>query len=368
METAIKSIKVLFIIGLFSSISCANNVPLTTFNDLTQRSQCGALNNTLMDITMNKMEISNPLGYGNLTLINSQGYSSIILNSDTGATLNGLNVTGKSSFFQTVTISTSVYISDNGSNPHLPNLNIYKPTYGHIFDTKVPLNAYGDWNCFVGTSTLLNIEFGVNANDTGLGVNTFITNPIGALYLNSNTNVNGNLKVTGSINTAGKHWELIYSNTIASAVNVINVTSLNGNTDTIYEIEYMFYNPTGSEVEYSVKLNNDSVGSNYHNIKIIGSGSSVTSSSGLTWVCADSFSPGYYSFGEIMLYAKSGSPRLAKIEYTSGVAASGIADERYIRGIWNDTTDNITSINFFQDYGGGNGFGIGSYIYIFALR
>lgn len=138
---------------------------------------------------------------------------------------------------------------------------------------------------------------------------------------------------------------------------------LNGDEDGWYTIIARQIPAITSQI--TCRLNNDS-GANYGRRGIYAENNLVIDESG-TGMTGINLSPNtvavdYYDFSVTKLYAKSGSVRLIQSIQTSRNAGTFIEELATYGYVWNNSIDNITSMNFISNQGAG--FGAGTRIII----
>jgi len=154
----------------------------------------------------------------------------------------------------------------------------------------------------------------------------------------------GDIEPQGKIDGA---WELIAETNVgASGDDIINFTSLEGDTACIYRIIAYHIQYAGGSGGVFLRLNFDS-SANYGRIEMKSTNAaiSVLSSSGsgfmeaLSWGGADSL-----NFCDTYIYVKSGYERLAVSQFIFNCAGEDVETVGLGAGIWSNTADEVTSI------------------------
>jgi len=158
-------------------------------------------------------------------------------------------------------------------------------------------------------------------------------------------------------------WEKIVDETLIAAATSIDVTSLDLDTDALYKIYLLYYNPTGATNIISCFFNGDTTATNYDYQSLTGSGAAVSTVHGdNAQVCA------VYAGRYVTIVGDLSAP----------VGANPI-------GYWEQTTKDGSDMNFYLNHltwtaGSGanvnritftgnqaNGFGIGTRLIIFKV-
>lgn len=154
-------------------------------------------------------------------------------------------------------------------------------------------------------------------------------------------------------------WDVVYEDTLPSAVSSVTISDLDGNTDGQYRlIGFQVANGTGDDM--NVRLNNDS-GSNYGQQAVYGSGSTAAGlrSTTLTALTGTNLNAGDVSLFDMLIHAKSGYNRTCISSQASRVTGTTIDVVRQMGQVWNNSADNITSIVLSS---ANSNIGVGSYI------
>lgn len=160
-------------------------------------------------------------------------------------------------------------------------------------------------------------------------------------------------------------WRKVKTIEVTAATSSITIDGLDGNKDVMYKIITRIRNISGVGMTYILRPNNDT-SANY-GFQFVAGESTLVSAGRSTafiglWI-------GYaehtqLSFGESLLFAKSGYERICLTNAADRISGTAITRAIYIPSVWNNTTANITSIVITGTEV--NGLGPGSYIEIFA--
>ncbi len=158
-----------------------------------------------------------------------------------------------------------------------------------------------------------------------------------------------------------------YENTLSSAVSSVTISGLDGNTDEEYKLIIRAVGGAANYPDMNIRFNNDS-GANYGHQRLRGSGTSVLASRLTGQTASDIFALG--NSGERHqskhhIYAKSGFVRTIISEVSMDIYGTTIENIMLVGQVWNNTSDNLTSINLVNTLDGGNAFGIGTYITLY---
>lgn len=168
----------------------------------------------------------------------------------------------------------------------------------------------------------------------------------------------------------GKTWRLIYETDVTSATTSVNVTGLDGNTDHTYRIIARIVNGFAGASDFFIRPNSDSNTANFGYSYILNDSGAVyapasqTPSAGLNF--ATSASLNQTSLTEGTLSAKTGLTRQFVNVIMAKSSGSGMNFAGVYGTVWNNTTSNISSLQFFSNQT--NGIGAGSHIEIWARR
>ncbi len=210
----------------------------------------------------------------------------------------------------------------------------------------------GSWNNIVDNLTSLNLTAS-QTNGFGIGTRIILLRKVDA----TSGMKTGILDVRGDVKYA---WQEIYSNTLSSAATTVTISNLNGNTDVIYRLRVR--SVCGAGGGGGIRLNGDTTGANYGMQYLSGVNTSIASDRGIEntngwkWMRYDN-SLNYLSFAEVLIYVKYGYVRTALCQTSnniSGTTVTGI----YLTGFsWNNTADNITSLEVNSEIASGLGVG-----------
>lgn len=145
------------------------------------------------------------------------------------------------------------------------------------------------------------------------------------------------------------------------AITNLHITGLDGDVDEEYELIGRFINGYNGATTNSVRLNNDS-GSNYGHQYLIGNNTDATASraTGDKINISSCLALGDVGMSVSKLFVKSGYVRTLITKSASGIATTTV-NSVVLRGqSWNNTADNITSLNILTNQL--NGIGVGSRI------
>lgn len=145
----------------------------------------------------------------------------------------------------------------------------------------------------------------------------------------------------------------------------LSFSNLDGNTDCFYRIVNRVVANANTGV--NIRLNGDT-GNNYGNQIMDGYSSNTEAqrATGQTSLSMGSASAsGNTSFSEVLLFAKSGKVRTWLNDIVADVSGTTIYQRIISGSVWNNTADNITSIDIF---GTTNGLGVGSHFELWRLN
>jgi hypothetical protein len=179
--------------------------------------------------------------------------------------------------------------------------------------------------------------------------------------------INGDLRVTGNRNA--RVMQLIFETDITEATNSVTVSGLNGDQDIEYKIIARMRSEASSTGYYFIRPNND-VGQNYGYQEVWGEDSTAKA---LRKSDKTGLKIGFYhgGIGELglsntILFAKTGYERTSVSYILQSGNGTLILDAAVNACIWNNTSDNITSIVIVSEHS--NGIGVGSHIEVWARR
>lgn len=171
----------------------------------------------------------------------------------------------------------------------------------------------------------------------------------------ANINLKGALK-------AG-NWQIVNEQTLAAAATSVTISGLDGDTDEEYLIYYRFIAGSGSNTTVRFYPNNDTTDANYGWQGLVGANSTASAVfANLAQLNNGSFVSGDTDFGRIRFFAKSGRVRTYLVDSFDKGASTTIGGAVTSGRMWNDTSNNVTSIVFTANQT--NGLGIGSYFLI----
>lgn len=157
-----------------------------------------------------------------------------------------------------------------------------------------------------------------------------------------------------------KVWQLIYEIQLEATIASFNIPHLDGDN----QREYLLMSAikcNHAPVYYYAQPNVDQA-ANYGFVTILGNGAAASSSaSAVSTGFRIGYSTGldYWTFSTMHLFAKSGMPRHALIMASYDVNGASIGYTAQESGSWNNTADNITSLQIHSGHPN-NPMGIGS--------
>ena len=234
-------------------------------------------------------------------------------------------------------------------------------TNGTLLTANTPYMQYNEYfNRWVSTATPItnSASFNVNYSPPLLSLASIAASTItwsgGNIfnsYVTASSATISNLSVStltiyGSINTQGKHWELISTVNVGSSVSSVTVGGLNGNVDEIYKIEgYLYSLSGGNGIMY---FNQDRGATNYTHTRAYSNGTQevqdrAASNAFPLYYCDAVTGGGTFT---TTIYAKAINPYYRHIFYEAADETAGFYQKG--SGIWGDTTSNIISITFYD--------------------
>jgi len=164
-------------------------------------------------------------------------------------------------------------------------------------------------------------------------------------------------------------WVRIYSNTLTEAATSVTISDLDGDTDVEWLFRINIIGGYNGAVGFYLRPNNDT-GNNYGFQYINGEASNTgaarsTATSGFN-PFANCGALGQSSMTEVRLYAKSGFVRTAIGINAVNISTTTVGSVYMAGYVWNNTTDNITSLTTTATQA--NGLGIGTTIELFAKK
>ena len=189
------------------------------------------------------------------------------------------------------------------------------------------------------------------------------------------TNTHAGLETFDDIATSDDSlYKLIYSTTVGTDSTSISITGLLGNTDKTYIVRTRIYNGTGGTIGYDGTINADT-GTNYGNRNTVAAGVDGTNVYTNSVVNATSIRYGFgYATASESCFAEmiiSADTWASEVRTGMSITASDVAGEVIARitrfvFVWNNTSDEITSIQITAT--GASGIGVGSKIELWARR
>jgi hypothetical protein len=185
-----------------------------------------------------------------------------------------------------------------------------------------------------------------------------------------NTNFN-NLKTAVEGIPTQPSMRLIFETDLTGTQDNVNVTGLNGNVDIEYQIIFRVTTPVTAFCAYGVRPNNISTSS--YGYQYVGAGGTPTATAGRntneTYLnFTTNNTAGQTAYANVFILAKTGVSRISHSlnvqQLTS--ASTTVGDNYYFSSVWNDSTTNITSLNFIGT--STNCYGAGSHIEVWARR
>lgn len=214
-------------------------------------------------------------------------------------------------------------------------------------------------------------------NITSIVLTSVATNGIGIgsrfILLRRNAQAIGGR--TGVMNVQGElkgAFQKVYETTLSSAATSVAISDLDGNTAVMYKLVVRHISGATPNV-MQISFNNDT-GANYGMQTLYGtSGTMVTAyrytGQNYIYPCNGGNQVGDVTLTEILAYAKSGAIRPI-IYTTAGIYRSSVGlfplFTQLWGGVWDNTSDNITSIQI--SHGDTNGLGVGTHIELYAYR
>ena len=177
----------------------------------------------------------------------------------------------------------------------------------------------------------------------------------------------GDIDPQGTIEGA---WELIAETDITgSAATTFTWSGLTGDTDCVYKIKGFNKNSYAGAMAVYVRLNNDSgTTSGYQYMKSEDAVDTAISASNNTYFTILNLAEleSDISFGECVLYAKSGENRMGITLAAQAVTGEDVDEVTMWGSIWNNSADEVTSITVVASQA--DGLGIGSHYELWRLN
>ncbi len=164
-------------------------------------------------------------------------------------------------------------------------------------------------------------------------------------------------------------WYQVYQTELVSAATTLTISSLLGDSDVEYKLICRFANDYAGACEYKMRLNNDG-GANQYGQQILYAGDTTVSSSKAANL--DAIALGYVSAQnhlcshQSLIHAKSGEYRLLQGHNLRDGNANAIPSMMFRDCIWNDNSNEITSIVIYATET--DGLGVGTTIELWARR
>ena len=163
--------------------------------------------------------------------------------------------------------------------------------------------------------------------------------------------------IDGNINDM---WEVVHdSGELTSAITSYDITGLKGDTDIEYQLISRVVGNTSSGYNVKLRINSDS-GSNYGQQLIAGTDSSASANRATGIVnlpLGRVTNSGDITFATMHLFAKSGKERTAISQEIINVSGTTVPTLYKRAMVWNNTADELTSLNIFMDFASGIGIG-----------
>lgn len=164
-------------------------------------------------------------------------------------------------------------------------------------------------------------------------------------------------------------WERIYSKTLTAAVTSVTIPNLEGDTDQVYKIIVRAVNGYAGSTNVNLLINNDT-GSNYGYQVLAGEEATVSASRSTTGtlmaLAAMTTAIGNLSLATALIYAKSGYVRTVINDRSKGIDGTTISSITLWGQVWNNSADEVVSINFVANQT--NGIGVGTQIELYRLN
>ena len=258
---------------------------------------------------------------------------------------------------------------DAGYTAFLKSTICAKSGFERIIETIYANDINGTSVGSVGRSTA--IWSNTSTNITNLTVKASTTDGIGAgsrIVLLKKCNIDGmkygNIEAKGNI---GGAWQLIDEQILTSNVQNVTFSGLDGDSDSIYMILAKQKKNTSSSAPTSYIYFNSataSCGRQY----LTGNGTTVTSGRDtrngfdINYATANTV-----SFGSTLIYAKKDTIKTGLSFYSASVSSSDVDFMSLFGQVWNDTSTNITSLQWHSDDATG-GLASGSIIQLWKLN
>ena len=146
----------------------------------------------------------------------------------------------------------------------------------------------------------------------------------------------------------------------------ISIFGLEGDTDEVYELDCNIVNGYSGAILVGVRPNNDTTDANYGFQQLYGGSTTIAAQRGTSnpgIYIASISTIDYYSQGKMIIYAKSGYVRTALNKHSTSIAGTTVTYIHMFGSSWNNSGDEITSLNVVSNQTGG--LGIGSVISLY---
>jgi hypothetical protein len=198
---------------------------------------------------------------------------------------------------------------------------------------------------------------------------TFNTFSSGALLKSSDINTNfATLKTAIESIPSQPSMRLVHEKDFTTAAQTYTVTGLDGNTDVQYQIYTRIRNQSGSSTDLYLRPNGDT-GSNYGFQLIAGNNTTPAASRSTSFtgmLLANSILAGQIGQTTNTCYMKTGFERSCISTGVGGISGTTMFQTDVDASVWNNTSSNVTSLDFYSSQT--NGIGVGSHIEVWARR
>lgn len=165
---------------------------------------------------------------------------------------------------------------------------------------------------------------------------------------------------------AEKKFALIFETDVVAATNSIIIPGLNGNTDVEYQLIARVKSGSAAPAYY-LRINGDTTVANYGQAYIQngGTGGTLASQPGIA-VGSATVANEWGLYNGLLHASVNGSPRMFVTTYVQQVSGATVGQAGINSGAWNNTTSNITQIEFYSTVAGG--LAAGTHIEVWARR